>query len=166
MARAIAECTCSTCGKPFTKYGYKYNRAEADSWAAWAEANYDECDDCYAIRRQTERDAANAAAAAEAKEAGYAELNGSAKQIAWAETIRKKAMDALAEFEAEIDDLSDTVTDPDLLSDYAAEKETLVGLRVWLLGHTEAAWWINNRSHLGTAGSAYRFCLKGAEADA
>ena len=165
MARGTANCTCATCGKPFTKYGYnKYNRADADSWAAWAEETFVECDDCYAIRRQAERDAVNAAAAAEAKEAGYAELSGSAKQIAWAETIRKQAVDVLAAYEAKIDGRAET--DPDLISDYDAKKEALAGLRVWLLGHSGAAWWIDNRSKMGSAGSAYRFFLRSAEVDA
>lgn len=81
MAKAIANCTCKFCGKTFTKWTIKGNRADADSWKTWAEANFDQCPDCYreAIKEQTK-------AAAHAD--GLPDLEGTPKQISWAESIR------------------------------------------------------------------------------
>lgn len=53
------------------------------------------CPDCYRAQQEAERKAASEAAAEEAKKQGFSELNGSEKQIAWAETIRAKFMSKL-----------------------------------------------------------------------
>lgn len=53
------------------------------------------CPDCYKAQKEAERKAASEAAAEEAKKQGFAELKGSEKQIAWAETIRAKFMSKL-----------------------------------------------------------------------
>lgn len=50
MAKATATCTCATCGAEFTMTKICCNRRDADSWEAWATANIDECDVCYAAR--------------------------------------------------------------------------------------------------------------------
>ena len=55
------------------------------------------CPDCYRAQQEAERKAASEAAAEEAKKQGFAELKGSEKQIAWAETIRAKFMEQLDE---------------------------------------------------------------------
>lgn len=55
------------------------------------------CPDCYKAQKEAERKAASEAAAKEAREQGFAELKGSEKQIAWAETIRAKFMEQLDE---------------------------------------------------------------------
>ena len=46
MAKAIAKCTCETCGAIFEKVATKNNRTEADNWVAWAEENITECPSC------------------------------------------------------------------------------------------------------------------------
>lgn len=55
------------------------------------------CPDCYRAQQEAERKAASEAAAKEAREQGFAELKGSEKQIAWAETIRARYMEKLEE---------------------------------------------------------------------
>lgn len=52
MANATAICTCRKCGNTFQKIKKCYNRAEADSWEAWAQKNYDLCDSCYAAEQR------------------------------------------------------------------------------------------------------------------
>lgn len=55
MARAIANCTCATCGNTFIRMSFARNRTEADKWVDWAEKYFDECTDCYYKRlRDTE----------------------------------------------------------------------------------------------------------------
>lgn len=61
MAKATATCTCAKCGATFTRTKICCNRREADGWEAWAAANLDECDACYAARKASEREAAAAA---------------------------------------------------------------------------------------------------------
>lgn len=47
MARAIAKCTCKTCGKEFEFVKHDFaNRRAADEWTAWAEANITQCYEC------------------------------------------------------------------------------------------------------------------------
>lgn len=43
MVRAVATCTCKTCGNQFEKITFKQNRRLADSWVEWAEETLDEC---------------------------------------------------------------------------------------------------------------------------
>lgn len=56
MAKAHAICTCITCGSTFEKTADKRNRAECDSWEAWAVENFTECPTCYGRRmREAEK---------------------------------------------------------------------------------------------------------------
>lgn len=84
MARAIAICMCATCGIKFEKAAFKRNRTEADSWQEWAEANCDECPECYAKRMAQER-------AKKVQALGLPEITGkSEKQIKYALDLRTK----------------------------------------------------------------------------
>ena len=81
----------------------------------------------------------SAQAAAEAAEAGLPELQGSEKQVAWANTIRKQILDpwmaAIREAEA-IPALSEK------------QQEALRRAKdgyAWAAGHVSASWWIDNR---------------------
>lgn len=80
MAKATATCTCIKCSNTFYRYATKANRREADSWVQWAEANINLCPDCYNAERME-----RARGGAE-----LCELEGSPKQVAWAEDIRDK----------------------------------------------------------------------------
>lgn len=46
MAKAVATCKCSVCGKEFDVVSYKRNRAEADRFVEWAEGYITECREC------------------------------------------------------------------------------------------------------------------------
>ena len=90
MARAIAECTCATCGAKFEKIAFKYNRTEADEWKAWAEENCTTCPDCWTKEKQ-EKDAMKAAELI--AELHLPEIAGkSEKQIKYANDLRNKAV--------------------------------------------------------------------------
>ena len=137
MAKATAVCTCAKCGATFEVTAAKYNRRKADSWKAWAESNYDECPDCYKIRKQQEREAANTAAAEKAKGAGLPDLTGSEKQIAWATKIRQDFIDEYFP----LDQLTE---------------EGRGILMIWLGEHPDSRFWIDNRELTGTLYMKFR----------
>lgn len=129
MAKARAMCTCERCGATFTKTVDKPNRAQADSWIAWAEQNIRVCPACY----RAEKAAEAAAEIDKAKaEIGLAELEGSPKQIAWAADIRGKFIVASAERLARINDAEATAR-PARYRKLVLQKEK------------SAHWWIENR---------------------
>lgn len=81
MAKAVANCRCSVCGKTFDVVSYKRNRAEADRFVEWAEGYITECREC-------ERAEEHARALEESE--GMPELAGSEKQVKWAIDIRAR----------------------------------------------------------------------------
>ena len=86
-----------------------------------------ECDECRKAK-------ANAASAAAKEERGLADLTGSEKQVAWANTIREKAykcLDTVAQFAT---------------NDQA--KAMMDGWKAKMDAKTEAKWWIENRYDL------------------
>lgn len=83
MALAKIICTCKTCGSEFEIRKAKRNRAEADSFKAWAIENITECRECRARRAHEE-------AMQEAE--GLPQLTGSEKQISWAVDIRARVI--------------------------------------------------------------------------
>lgn len=115
-----------------------YNRRDADSWESWAEyGGIDECPDCREARIQCERDEANAAAKAAAEKAGLPELSGSEKQIAWATTIRQKALDKINEAWSGVTPQS---------REELEAKERFDRFIAWLTTtKVTARWWIDNR---------------------
>lgn len=86
MARAIANCTCRKCGKKFEKIASKNSRDEANRWTEWAEANITLCYDCYKAESYEQAKG----------DMELPELEGSPKQIAWAEDIRDKFIENTA----------------------------------------------------------------------
>lgn len=90
MARAIAECTCATCGAKFEKVQFRPNRKMADEWQAWAEENCTTCPECFRKEKQ-EKDAAKAAEIIE--RFSLPEITGkSEKQIKFAADLRTKLL--------------------------------------------------------------------------
>ncbi len=55
MSRAVAHCTCERCGEEFVKENRFSNRADANHWAEWAEANITLCPKCWG-KAQREQD--------------------------------------------------------------------------------------------------------------
>ena len=96
MAQATAICVCKHCGNEFEVSTIKMNRKLADSWEQWASTAYDCCYECEKKIRAEE----NARCAEEAKEMGLPALNGSQKQVAWAEKIR---MDMMKDMERDLE---------------------------------------------------------------
>lgn len=95
-------------------------RSDREKKIAWLESQL--CAEC------------RAAEATEASKAtGMTALTGSAKQIAWAEDIRRKSMDAIAALKTRTDD-------------EAARKDRIIA---YLGGITSAEWWIDNRFYAG-----------------
>ncbi len=85
MAKARVTCTCKICGATFTRETIKRNRAEADNWEAWAAENIDTCPGCFRAQQQKEKELEAAARSSQ-----LPQLQGSEKQVAWANTIRDK----------------------------------------------------------------------------
>lgn len=135
MAIAKIELTCRCCGKTFTMRKECHNRAEADSFEAWAEQNIDMCLKC----RDEKRRSAELASVAESIDELPA-LTGSAKQISWASSIRE---DRIISFNKDFNKSS--FEDPEAI-------ETL--WRLALQAKTSAAWWIDNRN-----GDIYDFVI-------
>lgn len=97
MAKASVTCTCKNCGKTFEVSTVKQNRREADRWESWAASAYTECDECRKERLERERAEENAKAAETTSERKYPTLDGSEKQVAWANTIRLDYMNRIEE---------------------------------------------------------------------
>ncbi|MET9776097.1 hypothetical protein ABZ023_17885 [Streptomyces sp. NPDC006367] len=99
-----------------------------------------ESSDCYScVEAQLEKE--NAKNAAAAKEAGWPALTGTVRQVAWAETLRTKAVEELrgtAGWWAE--------KYPEALGDPGPFIETA------MLAVESASWWIDNRNDLVAAG--------------
>ncbi|MFE1206370.1 hypothetical protein ACFW5V_32305 [Streptomyces sp. NPDC058762] len=96
--------------------------------------------DCYACveEQQTKKNADNAAAA---KAAGWPALTGTERQVAWAETLRAKAVE---ELRASADWWSEKYPE--------APGHPLPFIETAMLAVESASWWIDNRNDLGTAG--------------
>ena len=99
MALAKVKLTCSICGNEYTVSKVCYNRKDADSFEEYMKSQEGKCPDCFAIERRTqesiERAQAAEQAAIKAKKLGFATLEGSTKQVAWAETLRWEILDRI-----------------------------------------------------------------------
>ena len=93
----------------------------------WLESQ--ECDECRKAK-------ANAEAAAAKKARGLADLEGSEKQIVWANTIREKAYKCF-------DSLQPFASNPQA-------KAMMDGWKAKMDAETSAKWWIDNRNDLPT----------------
>lgn len=87
MAKAKLEVVCKCCGEKFTIERTFSSRKEADSWLEWADGSIDTCKEC----RKKEEEAKIDMKLSE-KGIELSELEGSEKQIAWAEKIRKSVV--------------------------------------------------------------------------
>lgn len=113
-----------TCGHTVEKQLFGPHK-ERDSKIEWLESQ--PCLDCLRAEEARKRDEQNKAAAEANKLAGYEPLIGSEKQIAWAETIRREAIEAFAEVFEKVP---------------ADAKTTWAKTSEWLKNQTEAKWWI------------------------
>lgn len=129
MAQAKVEFKCKTCGKYFKKVTVKNNRKEADAWEKWMVDHadqFEECPDCYRERKEQET-------IDHAEAHGYAELQGSPKQVSWAIKIRKQIIDE--------------ITKNVLSRGSESDKEQLEKFVGWLAtNYAEARYWIDHRA--------------------
>lgn len=132
MAIARAWCTCKTCGQEFEVRVRRNSSSEAKSFEKWAVEHIDECPDCEEKRLREAHDAENAAAAEKAAEAGLPQLTGSAKQIAWAESIRMKIITGLTTMQPGYRPIMQDVC------------KTVARI---LTTETRASWWIDHRAY-------------------
>ena len=90
------------------------------------------------------READNAAAAEVNAAAGLPTLTGSAKQVAWAETIRAKGLASFDEYRAEIMRRAKGTE-----AQVAEANRQWDAVRAWIAGQADAGWWIDRRGNLG-----------------
>ena len=101
MAKASVTLHCTECGTEYTMTKTCYNRSDANSWESYMEGNDGLCTECWKKEQQRKKDAEKAELAekvnARLSEAGVVlpELVGSERQIAWANDIRNKVVEAL-----------------------------------------------------------------------
>lgn len=151
MAKAVATCTCSVCGKTFHPTAVKYNRKDADEWEAWAADHYTMCSECELAQREADRKAANAEAAEVAEANGWCELKGTDKQVAWAQTLRATLMSTFDDIvkKAESDYEKFCRTRPDASEELKQKNKSVIDalpvVRRYILSQGTASWFIDNR---------------------
>lgn len=83
MALAKVTCTCKRCGRTFERKAQRWNDQKAREWEEWAVRNITLCPEC-----EYDDYVAGAVKLAQAASAnGLPELQGSEKQVTWAEYI-------------------------------------------------------------------------------
>jgi len=99
------------------------------------------CSECYRTKQAAEREAANTSAAATAKAEKRPDLEGSERQVAWAESIRQMVWDQLDRAEMMVIERAPA-------GDPAAAKITdaIEDIR----NRAAASWWIENRNRLAS----------------
>lgn len=136
MAMVSAKCICKTCGEEFIVRVKKRNTREATEFERWATESICECEKCRAKRFAEE----NALSAGEAQAANLPALKGSAKQVAWAGTLR---MDRYNQWMNELKQSSEAGAPAENIK-YAQN------LFAYIMSHaTNAAEWIENRNGNG-----------------
>lgn len=116
---------CEKCGKEYEIRKKFMNRREADSWEEYMngfEKRNGLCRECYHEKMEAERAAKEAEDAAKAGRLNMVELNGSEKQVAWANKIRVKLVLMATE----------KINANDTFWEYVNKK-------------TDASWWIDHR---------------------
>lgn len=141
MILAHATCTCKRCGKTFERESRWWNDQKAREWEEWAAKNITLCPEC-----KYDDYVAGAAKLAQAASAiGLPELQGSEKQITWAEYIRAEL---LADAEQYLKENWDKTRVLDNTAIKACNEEVLHVLGqilVQIRQEPRAAWWISHR---------------------
>ena len=144
MAKAKAECTCKVCGRKFYKISYQNSRKSADNWEEWATGYQDECQDC--IHKEREEKAATLAK--EAKENGLPELQGSSKQITWAEQLRSTYIEKTVAYAEGLRNKIRVRAEEGKESPKTTDKLlTFEAIKEYILNNiTNSKWWIDSRN--------------------
>lgn len=133
MAQANVYITCTECGKEFRHTKICYNRAAADSYEEWARENITTCPECYKAAKKAEEQATEEKALDGVE---LVELQGTEKQVAWANDIRRKICAECAAY------------DPKPAFWEAVNSKTT------------AKWWIDNRDSMLTPKSLAKLLMK------
>jgi hypothetical protein len=133
MAKYNVEYACGHEGE-VQLYGKGSERERKLEWLATQD-----CPACEKAAREARNAAANAEAAAANAKAGLATLQGSDKQIAWAETIRAGYMPGL---QAKLAEMQAKVT-----PENAAIAAKAISITEGIINNQSAAWWIDRRDH-------------------
>lgn len=92
MARVKLTLVCEECGQEFTHVHNCYNRDAADSYEEWAKENITVCPECYKKAQKAKADEVFSECFEAVKNIALATLEGTEKQVSWAESIRAKAV--------------------------------------------------------------------------
>ncbi len=145
MAVARVICTCKRCGKTFERRTRRWTDQKAREWEEWAAEHITLCRACeydYYVAG-----AAKLAQAASAK--GLPELQGSEKQITWAEYIRVELLNDAEKFLKDNWDKTRMIVDDEIKEHNEMVLHTLGQVLVQVRLETSAKWWINNRGRDG-----------------
>lgn len=134
MAKAYFNC--AHCGESVMVIGQ--NRNLADRLAEYREQQGALCHDCWAKQQADKRAEASQHAAEQAVVEGLPVLQGSEKQVAWAESIRQDKLGKLTGIEKEIDDCIKAGA-PD------GSRDVLLDGVACIKAVDSAHWWIENR---------------------
>ena len=141
MILAHATCTCKRCGKTFERESRWWNDQKAREWEGWAAKNITLCPEC----KYDDYVAGAAKLAGKASAIGLPELEGSDKQVAWAEYIRAELLESAEEY------LKDNWNMTSMLEDAAVKVHNekvlhiLGQILVQIRHEPRAAWWISHR---------------------
>lgn len=86
---------CETCGEEYSRETYtaRDSKHTKEYWRSKEGERHGQCTECWLAAKAEKRRLENEASAREAEEAQLPVLIGSEKQVAWANTIRKKLID-------------------------------------------------------------------------
>ena len=139
MSWATATCKCEKCGSIFHPRKECYNSREAADWEEWAADHITVCGECKEKAVQAKRAEQADEAKKTSEAAGYPELVGSEKQIAWAMRSRQEKA-------AELDAIRARVNR--IVAKYPERKERgdeMLAAIERIMAHDKAAWWIYMR---------------------
>ena len=122
------------------------NCREAASWEEWAQKNFDICPECeFEARAEKAAELAQKAAAE-----GLPQLQGSQKQVVWAEQIRAELLEEAGNFVLKNREYVEKYESDETKRE---EKLRIIDIYEGILGQMQrksyAAWWIDNRYHSG-----------------
>lgn len=133
-----------SCGHHTVEQLYGHH-TERDRKIDWMQST-GKCPDCYRAQKQAEKDSANQQAAA--ANAELPKLIGSDKQVAWAESIRRAALDNTLNKIADDAEAKLATVPADKVALYRAVLAAMRAARQKLEKETSAKWWIESRNGL------------------
>ena len=134
-----------SCGHSETQQFYG-KHADRVSRLEWLERGV--CRECFRVEQIKKRAEESTAAAEQAKNNGLPPLVGSDKQIAWAETIRKNALDSESNAVISTEKYEEEyakLTAEEQKNQATKIFESMLSARNRLETETAARWWIDNR---------------------